>query len=238
MEKPLVLILTPTPGEYAGVANRLAGKERARFRHWIIESGPGKINAAAALAAALAPLKRDKRPPALILGVGTAGSLSHALKAGEVVVADEAIVGDWRHDDGDEIHVGPYAVFAYGPPDPARVEAMAIKSRSPLASGLKALLEREGFTPGRVLTTDSFVAGRENKLRLGELYKAAVCDMESGAFAWTAEKIFGVPWLCLRIVADSLDETLNDYFLKERDVTEVLGEKTALALDLADQLLA
>jgi len=62
--------------------------------------------------------------------------------------------------------------------------------------------------------------------------------MESGVFAYAAQNLLGNrPWLNLRVVADTLDETLADYFTKEADMTEILGAKTRQALEVLDKLL-
>jgi nucleoside phosphorylase len=80
------------------------------------------------------------------------------------------------------------------------------------------------------------VSGKDHKLRLGALYGSAVCDMESGAFAYVARRK-KARFFNLRVVADTLDETLSDYFQKEGSVTLGLGERAAEALKVLDELL-
>jgi adenosylhomocysteine nucleosidase len=194
------------------------------------------MNAARTLAATVAGLPKGAATP-IVAGIGTGGSLSLELEAGDVVYSLDSVVADWRHDDGRETLVGPYGTFAYGPPVPGMVEAMAIRSESPLLAGLREELIGRGFRTGRVLTSDAFIASREHKLRLGGTFGALACDMESGAFAWTAGRLGGLPWFNLRAVADTLDETLSDYFDKESDITLVLGERTLEALTALDGIL-
>ncbi|MDR1041005.1 MAG: hypothetical protein LBR80_12760 [Deltaproteobacteria bacterium] len=234
--KIAVLVLTPTPTERAGIAGRLDGATFRRIAPEVIECGAGKINAALTLAATVSGLPPGSAPP-IIAGVGTSGSLSLEIAGGEVVFSLDSIVADWRHDDGRESLVGPYGTFIYGPADPEMVEAMAIRSSSPLLARLQELLSGQGFRTGRVLTSDAFIASREHKLRLGRTFGALVCDMESGAFAWTARRLGDLPWFNLRAVADTLDETLSDYFDKEKDVTLALGDRTLEALTALDVIL-
>jgi nucleoside phosphorylase len=236
-KKSAVLILAPTPAELEGVSRHLRGAAFRRLEPELLRSGPGKINAAACLAGALASAACGGGPPAFVAGAGTSGSLSLELQAGEVVFSLDSVVGDWRHDDGREVAVGPYGAFEYGPPDPERVESMALRCSVPPLPRLQAELAGRGFRTGRVLTTDSFIASREHKLSLGRIFGALVCDMESGAFAWTAGRLSGLPWFNLRVVADTLDESLSDYFDKEKDATDALGAGTLEALKALDGLL-
>jgi nucleoside phosphorylase len=233
--KATVLVLTPTPGEFQGVSGAL-GKLRARnFSLAILESGPGKINAAMKAAEAISAAK-GQGAPLILAGVGTSGSLTLSAACGDVVASRESLVADWRHEDGKETLVGPYGAFDYGPPDEARVGAMVIREEDPLIAGLVGGLTQNGFLGGRILTSDCFVAGRDHKLALGALYGATVCDMESAAFAFVARAL-GARCLNLRVVADTLDETLEDYFRKELDVTARLGERALDALSALDGLL-
>ncbi|MDR1080216.1 MAG: hypothetical protein LBQ79_04480 [Deltaproteobacteria bacterium] len=235
--KKRVLVLTPTPAECAAVERHVAGVGFRRLKVTILESGAGKINAALSLATALAVVPSDGGHGPMVIGCGTSGSLSLKVHSGQIVCSLDSVIADWRHDDGIEQLVGAYGVFDYGYPDEARVESMAVRSSSPVLKALQEKLSGSGFLPGRVLTTDSFIASRDYKLALGGTYGALVCDMESGAFAWTAKRIGDLPWMNLRLVADTLDETLSDYFDKEKDATEILGARTLEALTALDGIL-
>jgi hypothetical protein len=54
--------------------------------------------------------------------------------------------------------------------------------------------------------------------------------MESGVFGYLAGRQLGVPWFNVRVVADTLDEALGDYFAMERDMTDILGRQVVEAL--------
>jgi hypothetical protein len=63
--------------------------------------------------------------------------------------------------------------------------------------------------------------------------------MESGVLAYLADKILkNVSWFNFRVVADTLDDALNDYFVMEKNMTEILGTKVLEALELFDELLS
>ncbi|MDR2338853.1 MAG: hypothetical protein LBF40_01755 [Deltaproteobacteria bacterium] len=232
--KTTVMVIAPTPAEYLGV-RRLEKLKTEHLLIHVLESGPGKINAAMKAAEGIQDLKPGC-PSLIIAGVGTSGSLSLAPKAGDVVASVETVIADWMHEDGKESLVGPYGVFDYARPDNDRVRRMLIREEDPLLTGFVGGLGKHGFLEGRILTSDCFVSGKEHKLALGGTYGAMVCDMESGAFAYTAKRR-GVRFFNLRIVADTLDETLENYFEKESDVTARLGDKAAEAMGVLDRLL-
>ncbi|MDR2947184.1 MAG: hypothetical protein LBV79_10630 [Candidatus Adiutrix sp.] len=234
---PEILVFTPTPNEYR------AGKEhveRAAFVHFtasVVESGPGKINAAFAMTAEVLPRIAAGRKPMLVMGSGTSGSLNASLAAGDMIASNSAVISDWLMDDGKSRQFGPYGQFVYRGMDDRLADEMALECADPAVEKLLAALPAVGFKRGRLCTADTFVAGLDNKLGQGRAFGALACDMESGAFAFTAGKLLRLPWLNLRVVADTLNETLSDYFEKEGDMVDILGAKTARALTILDGLL-
>lgn len=235
--QPEVLIFTPTPNEYKAIKTHV---EQASFRNFhavTLESGPGKINAAFKIAAEIIPRLNAGQTPALVMGVGTSGSLDGRLASGEVIASNSAVITDWIMEDGGEPHLGPYGQFVYRLLDSSLLDEMSISCDLPLVAKIMKELENNGFKCGRLATADTFVAGLANKLKKGHDFKALACDMESGAFAYAAGQILGLPWLNLRVVADTLDEKLADYFDKELDMVDILGKKTVQALIMIDDLL-
>jgi nucleoside phosphorylase len=226
---PEVLILTATPGEFAGVKARLERFRPAHFDCRVVETGAGKLNAAmwASRLLALGP------PPALVLGAGTAGSLDLELRSGDVLASNETLIADWREEGESGWRTAAYGSFDYGEPE-QKADQMAIRCSKPLV--LK-LLDRlgDGFLRGRLLSSDSFVAGQAHKLRLGRAFGCRICEMESGAVAHVCRRSGDQPWLQIRVVADTLDDSLKDYFRMEKDVVKALSEKVAKALSLLDE---
>jgi nucleoside phosphorylase len=227
---PRVYVLTATPGEFAGVKAALTELAPRHFECREVVTGPGKLNAAMWTARLLA----KKGPvPDLILGAGTSGSLDLKLKAGDVVAVDETIVADWREEDATGWRTAAYGSFNYGPPE-ERAEKMVIRSSSPLVQKLMGRLSPD-FLRGRCLSSDSFIAGQEYKLALGRLFGCRICEMEAGAVAHVCRLSGQVPWLQLRVVADTLDDALDDYFRIEKDMVKILGQKTFDLLRLLDE---
>ena len=234
---PEVLVFSPTPNEYQAVKKHV---ERAAFKNFsatVVESGPGKINATFKMTAEITPRLASGRKPAFVLGAGTSGSLDASLSSGEVIASNSVIISDWRMEDGRACHFGCYGQFVYREMDGLLPDEMAVECRHATVEKLMSILEGTGFRRGRLTTADTFVAGLDNKLGQGRAFGALACDMESGAFAYTAGQLLRLPWFNLRVVADTLDETLADYFEKEVDMVDVLGEKTARALTVLDGLM-
>lgn len=233
-----ILVFTPTPNEFKAVSNHVAGSSFKNFIVKVVESGPGKINAAFKTAAEIMPRLATGRRPSFVIGAGTSGSLSVELTSGEMVVSSSVVISDWcMENDSERLH-GDYGLFSYHSLEPQVADEIALSCPDPTVAKLMGQLEKRGFKRGRIMTSDTFVAGPRNKLNLGREFKCLACDMESGAYAYAAQRLLGgLPWFNLRVVADTLDESLHDYFNKEIDMVNVLGAKTAQALTILDELL-
>jgi len=237
LSQPEVLVFSPTPNEYQAVR---AHVERIAFKNFtvtVVESGPGKINATFKMTSEIMPRLASGRKPAMVLGAGTSGSLNASLASGDVIASNSVVISDWRMEDGQVCHFGAYGRFVYRELDQALPDEMAVECADPMVEKLMSILEMSGFKRGRLTTADTFVAGLDHKLGHGRDFGALACDMESGAFAYTAGRLLSLPWFNLRVVADTLDETLADYFEKEVDMVNILGEKTARALTILDNLM-
>ncbi|MDR2456776.1 MAG: hypothetical protein LBE49_09325 [Deltaproteobacteria bacterium] len=231
-----LIIFTPTPNEYRAVSRHMGLASFKKLTASVIECGPGRINAAYHFAQELLHRRRARERP-IVVGAGTSGSLSLELARGDVLVSGSAIISDWRMEDGETVKVSPYGTFDYREPDPEHVERMAIECREPLVVDFIESLKGGQLKFGRMLTSEAFVSGKEHKLALGRLYGCPACDMESGVFGYLAGKSAQVPWFNVRVIADTLDDALNDYFAVERDVTDILGGKLVAALEKLDALL-
>jgi nucleoside phosphorylase len=231
------LVFTSTPNEYRSVSASVGREVFKKLVCSVVDCGPGRINASFNASKELAQRRKNQKGSIVIVGAGTAGSLSLSLKQGEVIVSNTVIISDWRMENGAEITVSPYGVFDYRTPEPDHVEKMILKCQDPLVERLLYKLPSDGFQRGRLLTSEAFVSGKDHKLKLGTTYKCLACDMESGVYGFIGNRLAKTPWFNIRIVADTLDETLGDYFAKERDMTEILGKKVVEALKLYESLV-
>jgi nucleoside phosphorylase len=231
-----VLILAPTPNEYRSVSNHVGRGSFKNLNATVIECGPGRINAAYTIAREICQRPPNDIKKFLLIGAGTSGTLALHLVSGDIIVSNEAIISDWRMEDGQSVKVSPYGWFDYRDPDPGQVVRMVLECRDPLVTSLIDRLSPDDYKFGRLLTSESFVAGKDHKLSLGKTFSCLACDMESGAFAFVADRLINVPWVNIRVIADTLDDALNDYFAIERDMTEILGTGVVNILKALDQI--
>jgi nucleoside phosphorylase len=231
-----VVILTPTPNEYRKVSRHIGLASFRNLAATVVECGPGKINAAFAAAREILPrLAAGER--AVLVGAGTSGSLSLDLTGGDIIASPSAVISDWRREDGRTVKVSPYGWFDYREADPHQVERMVIECRDSMVLEFMGALSGSGLKIGRMLTSDTFIEGRDLKLSMGSAYGCLACDMESGAFGYVAGRLMGIPWFNLRVVADTLDDGLADYFAMEGDITDILGRHVVRALTILDGVL-
>lgn len=231
-----VVIFTPTPNEYRAVSRHIGLAAFKNLTATVIECGPGRINAAYHFTKEVC-LRPGSKERLIVVGAGTSGSLSLDLAGGDIIVSSSAIISDWRMEDGQTLKVSPYAMFDYRDPDSTQVGRMVIECREPLVGDFLAAIPQDEFKLGRMLTSEAFVSGKDHKLSMGKTYGCLACDMESGVFGHMAGKFAGVPWFNVRVVADTLDDSLNDYFAIERDMTDMLGRQLVAALGKLDALL-
>ena len=129
-------------------------------------------------------------PASRLLVTGAAGALSLGLRAGALVVAD-----DVRRPGGEPLRA-----------DPSLVEWAARAS---------------GAQRARIITTPVIASSVNAKAALDERHGeggAAVVDLESAAYVEAAADA-GVPWLVLRSIADTADESLPAWLDRCRDST-------------------
>ncbi|MDL2226261.1 hypothetical protein LJB86_01190 [Deltaproteobacteria bacterium OttesenSCG-928-M10] len=236
MKKPEILIFTPTHEEYRALADGLMGADFDNFTIRVLETGPGMVNTAAAVAAKTGPLLAGRDKILMIVGAGTCGSLSMKLKAGDAVASSSAIITDWVMENDYSRTYGRYGQPAYKALTCDWAREMRLKCPSPQVHELVDRLAAKGFQRGRLLTSDAFVTGLTGKLERGRLFGALGADMESGALAHTAEyHLGGLSWFNLRVVADTLDDSRRAGEAPP-DIMETLPLKLLVALSTLDKI--
>jgi adenosylhomocysteine nucleosidase len=127
-------------------------------------------------------------PASRLIVAGSAGALSLGLRAGALVIADEV----------------------------RRPGAEPMRAAGSL---VEWAARASGARPAHVITTAAIAASVTAKAALDERHGdggAAVVDLESAAFVEAADEA-GVPWLVLRAVADTADESLPAWLDRCRD---------------------
>ena len=184
--------------------------------------GIGKVNAAA-LAQALASLG-----VARVIVTGVAGAVDPALRVGDIVVSRDAV----QHD-VDVTGLGYAAGEVPGEPlvwqaDPTlRAAALAAAEAVARRDSVRAVL-------GRIASGDVFVADPLRAAQVREGFGASCAEMEGAAVAQVCAR-WGLPWVVVRSVSDSADQSAEVDFraftavAAERAVAVVMGTLARLA---------
>ncbi len=158
----------------------------------VAKCGVGKVYAAMCAEAMII-----KYSPKIIVNTGVAGALKDGIKPLDIVVAtslvqhdmDTTAVGDPR---GMIIVRGEEKIFFES-------DLCAQRAISSAASEL-------GFTcfSGVIASADKFIAAKEDKQRIVELFGAYACEMEGAAVAHVAY-VNSIPFAVIRAISDSAD---------------------------------
>ena len=169
----------------------VAFHESPRYRHvFVVEGGAGRRQVEQATRAAI-----EKYRPSLIISAGFSGATKPGLKAGDLLIGDQA----WAL-------VGPESAWE-------RRSALQRRLLSDLERHrLTAALNASGLAPafGGVATVDRLVSSTERKTWLGQTLPVSVVDMES-YWACEAAAQRNIQCLAVRTVLDPLEQRLPQY---------------------------
>jgi len=155
----------------------------------VVESGIGKVAAAVTTALLITEFAVDA-----VINSGSAGALGADLRIGDVVIANELAYGD-----ADARAFG-YA-FGQVPQQPATF--VADKALSDAMSDEFATKASGKLYRGLILTSDSFIAGPEQKdALLGHFPAALSAEMEGAAIAQVAT-MYNKPFAVVRAISDN-----------------------------------
>ncbi|RDI96663.1 5'-methylthioadenosine/S-adenosylhomocysteine nucleosidase [Meiothermus sp. QL-1] len=160
--------------------------EVGRYPVVLIETGVGKVAAAAAVAYA-----RARFGPAQAFWLGVAGALNPALKPLDLVLAQDAVQYDvditaFGRSPG-ELATGERFI----PADPVLTSRLA---RTATLMGLPVFL-------GRIASGDRFLADRAQAEEVRSIFGADAVEMEGAAALWTARRV-GLPMALVRSITD------------------------------------
>ncbi|MDO4878766.1 MAG: 5'-methylthioadenosine/adenosylhomocysteine nucleosidase [Neisseria sp.] len=191
--------------------NRLGGREDHRFGAFDIHcgelhgrrivlalSGIGKVNAAAATAAAILNFSPD-----CVINTGSAGGLGRGLKVGDVVIGTET-----AHHDVDVTAFG-YAVGQVPQLPPAFASDGALLAAAERAA---AAFPDAAVRRGLIVSGDQFVHGGEASDAIRRHFpEVQAVEMEAAAIAQTCFQ-FGLPFVVIRAISDAADDKADVSF--------------------------
>ena len=175
----------------------------------VVQSGIGKVNASIATT-----LLIEKFKVTIVVNTGSAGAIESGLNIGDIVLSTELAY----HDVDNRIFNYQYGQIPQMPESYEsdkdvldKVEKISIQQNSIIHRGL-------------IVTGDSFVSSKEEIKRIREYFpKALVTEMEGAAVAQTCYQ-FGVPFVVIRAVSDTADETAEVDF---DEFVQLAGRRSA-----------
>ncbi len=165
----------------------------------LVRSGIGKVNAAACT-----QILCDCYEVSAVMNTGIAGSLRNEINIGDIVVATEALQHDVEA-----------AAFGYAPGVIPQMDCSVFAAdeglREIAVSVCKEQIPEIGIHCGRVLSGDQFIASREKKRQITDLFDGYCTEMEGAAIAQVAYRN-KVPFMILRAISDKADDSAQmDY---------------------------
>lgn len=165
----------------------------------VVQCGVGKVNAGICV-----QILCDRFDVTHILNTGVAGSLDNRINIDDIVVSTDAMYHDvdatvFGYQPGEIPQIG---IISF-PADPfLRVQAVrACREAAP---------EIEVFE-GRVVSGDQFVAAREKKNLIKNLFGGLCTEMEGAAIAQSAF-LNKVPFVIIRAISDKADESVEESY--------------------------
>ena len=161
------------------------------------ECGVGKVNAAMST-----QIMIDMYHPDVIVNSGIAGSLSGDIRIGDIVISDDCV----QHDiDGTEMGDPPGEIWFS---DEQRVDLPADRAVANRLEQACSVLSDTAVFRGRIASGDVFVAAKDRRRRIADMFGALACEMEGAAVGQVCYRN-EVPYAVLRCISDDLNG--NDF---------------------------
>lgn len=195
----------------------------------LVWSGWGKVSASRAITRLISH-SENKSPIDLILFTGVAGGANSVLKQWDIIIADEIVQYDMDASPLFDKFVIPALNKAFMRPN--------IDNINLIYSALdkaKAMGQLKGFGnvyKGLIGTGDKFISNKEELKKLSSQFcNLNAVEMEGAAVAQVAEQE-GLPWLVIRVISDSADDSAS------LDFTEFLEIYKNCSYELIEKILS
>ena len=165
----------------------------------VVKSNVGKVNSSR-----VCQILIDKFKPALVINIGTAGSVNNKLDIGNVVVADNLVQYD----------------FDVTPFGRKLGEIENIGEFIEVDKNLLNLFNNTNVIIGTIATGDKFIVNPEEKNNIKNIFNALCIEMEGASIAQVCF-LDKVPFLVIRSITDKPDESSKidfDTFLESSSI--------------------
>ena len=165
----------------------------------VVKSNVGKV-----ISSRVCQILIDKFKPALVINIGTAGSVNNKLDIGDVVVADKLVQYD----------------FDVTPFGRKLGEIENIGEYIEVDKNLLNLFNNTNVIIGTIATGDKFIVNPEEKNNIKNIFNALCIEMEGASIAQVCF-LDKVPFLVIRSITDKPDESSKidfDTFLESSSI--------------------
>ena len=163
----------------------------------LVKCGIGKVNAALCTQALI-----DKFSPDYVINTGVAGSMDTSAGIGDIVVSSDLV----QHD---------FDASAFGGCEVGEISRLGIRFFKAddrlIAAALGADAATYKMLKGRIATGDQFIAEKERKDRIKELFDPLCVEMEGASIAHVCY-LNDVPFVVIRAVSDNADGSADISF--------------------------
>ena len=173
----------------------------------LVKCGVGKVNAAICTQILI-----DMYGVDAVINTGVAGAIHSDLKIGDVVISKDLTYHDFDVTSAsNDCKLGgiPSCGIHFVDSDENMIDA-ALKASEEVVKGVKVVV-------GRIVTGDQFIADKGTKEHIVKHFKPHCVEMEGAAIAHTCY-LNQIPFVVIRAMSDSADNSADDSFEKHVDI--------------------
>lgn len=179
---------------------------------FVIHSGAGEIAAAMTTQFLISQFRVD-----LIVNFGVVGGLTHEMSLARTCIVESIVHYDFDTSEADGCDVGRYL-------DYPSVYISTTKDILEKALASEPLLRKVICASG-----DKFIATKEKKEELHNIFKADICEMEAAGIVLTCNKN-KIPCLLIKTVSDSITGGVNEF-------KNEINESARICLEITNKIL-
>ncbi|WP_297435522.1 5'-methylthioadenosine/S-adenosylhomocysteine nucleosidase [uncultured Clostridium sp.] len=175
---------------------------------FVIDSGAGEIAAAMTTQFLITKFNVD-----LIVNFGVVGGLTDEMKLAKTCIVESVVHYDFDTSEADGCEVGRYINYP----------SLYINATKEIVS--KAIEIEPTLKKVICASGDKFIAKKDKKEELHNLYNADICEMEAAGIILTCNKN-NIPCLLIKTVSDSLTGGVNEFKKSTNELARICIEIT------------
>ncbi|MGL5558118.1 MAG: 5'-methylthioadenosine/S-adenosylhomocysteine nucleosidase [Paraclostridium dentum] len=180
---------------------------------FVIHSGAGEIAAAMTTQFLISKFNVD-----LIVNFGVVGGLTYEMKLARTCIVESVVHYDFDTSEADGCEIGRYLEYP-------NIHIPATKEIVSKAIEIEPTLKKVICASG-----DKFIAKKDRKEELHNIYKAEICEMEAAGIILTCNKN-KIPCLLIKTVSDSITGGVNEF-------KNSINESARICIEITNKILS